>query len=338
MIVAEFFHKLAEPIIVRGKIVKNRVVVPPMADFGMTDKDGCINERHIEHYGAFAAGGAGLIITEACAVSEMNEPRNTIYLYDDDCISEMKLLAKVTKENKAVTLVQLLNSGLCIMSEKQICEISRDKFLQYKADFVSAAVRCQKAGFDGVELHAAHGFYLNQIVETSTRSDEYGGCFENRIRILLELIEEIKRSCGKDFIISVRFGNRNMQELLQTAVAIEKAGGDILNVSTGCFGAYTAPERYPYDNKIYAASLVKRAVTIPVICVGNITSGAQAELILENDFADLIAVGRGHLCDSAWASKAIQGESVNLCRNCRTCMWYIDGRKCPAVRSASERN
>lgn len=330
------FKKLASSFIVNGKTIKNRVVVPPMADFGMTANDGLVNERHVQHYGAFASGGAGLIIIEACTVSNMNEPRNTIGVFDDSCIPGMSALAKAVKLNQSVALVQLLNSGLSIMQEKTISEISREKFLAYKADFISAAVRCKNAGFDGVELHAAHGFYLNQIIETSTRADEYGGSFENRIRIVQELITEIKAICGKDFIVAVRFGNQNIQELLQCAQAIEKSGGDILDVSTGCTGYDDIPVDFPFDSKIYAASLVKRAVNIPVICVGDITSGEQAEQILEFDFADMTAVGRGHLCDPRWAQKATANETPNLCRNCRTCMWYIDGRKCPALKRNGE--
>lgn len=304
-----------------------------MADFGATASDGLVNERHIRHYGAFAAGGAGLIVVEACAVSGMSETRNTIGLFSDRCIPGMGLLARAAKANRAVALVQLLNAGLHIMPEKEIAQIDRKKFLRYKADFISAAVRCRQAGFDGVQLHAAHGFYLNQIVETSARTDEYGGSFDNRIRIIRELIAEIKSACGKDFIVSVRFGNRNMRELVKTAETIETAGGDILDVSTGSSEYRGVPADFPFDERIYAALLVKKIAGIPVVCVGNITPGEQAEQILAADFADMAAVGTGHLCDPAWARKVLSGEIPNPCRNCRTCMWFVDGSKCPVVRS-----
>ena len=326
------FNLITSPIIINGQTINNRVVVPPMADFGMTLSDGLVNERHIKHYSDLSSGGAGLIIIEACAVSNMYETRNTIGIFDDSCISGMSKLAKKIKSNQTMVLVQLVNSGLSIMPEETIAQISRENFLSYKADFISAAVRCKKAGFDGVELHAAHGFYLNQIVETSTRTDQYGGNFENRIRIIQELISEIKAICGKDFIVAVRFGNHNIHELLQGAQAIEKAGGDILDISTGCSEYHDTPVDFPYDSKIYAASLVKRVITIPVICVGNITTGEQAEQILELGYADMTAVGRGHLCDPYWTQKVIVGEKPNLCISCRNCMWYIDGRRCPAIK------
>ena len=326
------FEQLTMPIKVNQTIIKNRVVVPPMADFGMTEASGRINERHLQHYGSFADGGAGLIIIEACVVSKMKEPRNTIRLYDDTCISGLSKLAEVTKRNQTVSIVQLLNNGLKLMTENTIAEISREKLLKYKEDYISAAYRCKKAGFDGIELHAAHGFFLNQVIEMNMRKDEYGGAFENRVRLLQELILEIKQRCGSDFIVAVRFGNRNLQELLETAKAIEEANGDVLDVSTGTYEYGNIPLDFLYDKKIYAASLVKKNVNIPVIGVGGIQTGEQAEEVLKKGYADLVAVGRGHLCNPNWTKKVFQGEKIDLCRDCGTCMWYIDGRKCPVVR------
>lgn len=326
---------LAAPITIRGIQIKNRIAVPAMADFGMTEEDGTVNERHLERYGAYAKNDAGLVIIEACAVSKMPEPRNTIGIFDDRCISGMTALAKKVKQNGSVSLVQIMETGLCTMAEESIAQISREKFVKYKEDFVTASVRVQKAGFDGIEIHAAHGMYLNEIIETSTRNDEYGGTFENRIRILKELIEEIRKACGSSFLISVRFGNRDLKELVEIAKAIQEAGADLLDVSTGMGRYLETPANFSYDSKIYAASLVKRIANIPVICVGDIMTGQQAEEILEEGISDMIAVGRGFLCDPAWARKALIGEIPNLCRKCRSCQWYIDGRRCPAILQQS---
>ncbi len=320
---------LAQPLEICGRKIKNRVVVPPMADFGMTEPDGLVNRRHIERYGAYAKGGAGLIIIEACAVTKMPEPRNTIGLFSDDCLPGLKKLAQAATENGAVTLVQLMETGLSTMPYHTIAEIPEKEFLRYKEDFIRAAVRCKQVGFDGIELHAAHGMYLNQIIETSERQDGYGGSFEGRIRLLAELVREIKKLCGESFIVAVRFGNPDYDELVKTAITIEQAGGDLLDVSTGMSGYRNIPSQFPFDSKIYAASLVKDKVLLPVIGVGNIQTGEQAERVLESKYADMAAIGRGHLCDSTWANKALHGERPILCRKCKTCMWYIDGRKCP---------
>lgn len=327
---------LSSPFLLKGHQIKNRIVVPPMADFGATDTDGLVNSRHLKRYTEFAAGGAGLIITEACTVCQVHEERNTIGVFDDSCITGMAQLAKVIKQNNTVALVQLLNAGINYLPYRSIEEIPSDVFYKYKQEFIDAAIRCKKAGFDGVELHAAHGFYLNQVIETSERTDGYGGTFNCRVRLLSELIQEIRQQCGSDFIIAVRFGNHSTDELIATGKIIEAAGGDILDISSG-MGAYQKPEDFPFDSKIFAASCVKKEVSLPVICVGNIDGGEVAEQVLQDGYADLIAVGRGHLCDPAWGNKVLHGKEPIKCLHCRNCMWYIDGEKCPAVKERRKR-
>ena len=223
------------------------------------------------------------------------------------------------------------------MKENRIDDITRTDFLRYKNAFVSAAFRCQAAGFDGIELHAAHGMYLDEVVETSERMDEYGGSFENRVRLLTELITEINKTCGKDFIIAVRFGNPNYEELLKTADAVQAAGGDLLDVSSGMGRYLDVPIGFTHDSKVYAASLVKAHTKLPVICVGSIFAGDEGEAILKEGLADMIAVGRGSLADPAWARKTLAGESPNPCLRCKSCMWYMDGALCPARRKENEK-
>lgn len=267
---------------------------------------------------------------EACSVLRMSENRDTLCLENDDCIPGMKRLADVIHHYPTVTLVPIMLTGLSTMKENRIDEITRTDFLRYKNAFISAAQRCQTAGFDGIELHAAHGMYLDEVLETSERMDEYGGSFENRVRLLTELIAEIREKCGKDFIIAVRFGNPNYEELLKTADAVQAAGGDLLDVSSGMGRYRDVPSGFHYDGRIYAASLVKAHTKLPVICVGNIFTGDEGEAILKEGLADMIAVGRGSLADPAWARKTLAGESPNPCLRCIICMWYIDGALCPA--------
>lgn len=328
---------LNEPLLICGTEVKNRIVVPPMSDFGTIAPDGLVHQRHIDRYEAYAKGGAGLVIVEACSVLRMLENRDTLCLENDDCISGMKRLADVIHHYPAVTLVQIMLTGLSTMKENRIDEITRTDFLRYKNAFVLAALRCQTAGFDGIELHAAHGMYLDEVIETSERMDEYGGSFENRIRLLTELIAEIREKCGKDFIIAVRFGNPNYEELLKTADAVQAAGGDLLDVSSGMGRYPDVPFNFAHDGKVYAASLVKAHTKLPVICVGNIFSGNEGEAILKEGLADMIAVGRGSLADPAWAKKTLAEEAPNPCLRCKNCMWYIDGTLCPARRKENEK-
>lgn len=267
---------------------------------------------------------------EACSVLRMPENRDTLCLESDDCIPGMKLLADVIHRYSAAALVQIMLTGLSTMKENRIDEITRTDFLRYKDAFVSAALRCQAAGFDGIELHAAHGMYLDEVIETSERKDEYGGCFENRVHLLTELIAEIKKTCGKDFVVAVRFGNPNYEELLKTADAVQAAGGDLLDVSSGMGRYPDVPIGFTHDSKVYAASLVKAHTKLPVICVGNIFTGDEGEAILKEGLADMIAVGRGSLADPAWSKKTLAGETPNPCLHCKICMWYMDGALCPA--------
>lgn len=274
---------------------------------------------------------------EACSVLRMPENRDTLCLENDDCIPGMKLLADVIHRYSAVALVQIMLTGLSTMKENRIDEITRTDFLRYKNAFASAALRCQKAGFDGIELHAAHGMYLDEVIETSERMDEYGGSFENRVRLLTELIAEIREKCEKDFIIAVRFGNPNYEELLKTADAVQAAGGDLLDVSSGMERYLDVPIGFTHDSKVYAASLVKAHTKLPVICVGSIFTGDEGEAILKEGLVDMIAVGRGSLADPAWARKTLAGESPNPCLRFKSYMWYMDGALCPARRKENEK-
>jgi len=323
---------LAASLSICDKKIHNRIVVPPISDFGVVSPDGRITDRHIERYSAFAEGGAGLVIIEACSVLKMPENRDTLFLENDDCIPGMKRLADAIHRYPTVTLVQIMLTGLATLPENSIAEISREHFLQYKASFLSAAVRCKAAGFDGIELHAAHGMYLDEVIEANGRVDEYGGNFENRIRLLTELIAGLKETCGEKFIVAVRFGNPDREELLKTAYAIQDAGGDLLDVSSGMGRYPDVPSVFFYDSKVHAASLVKAHTKLPVICVGNIFSGDDGEAILEAGLADMVAIGRGSLADPAWARKTLAGERPNPCLRCKNCIWYKNGALCPARR------
>ena len=266
----------------------------------------------------------------------MPENRDTLCLESDGCIPGMKLLADVIHRYSAVALVQIMLTGLSTMKENRIDEICRTDFLRYKDAFVSAALCCRVAGFNRMEFHAAHGMYLDEVIETSERMDEYGGSFDNRVRLLTELIAEIRERCGKDFIVAVRFGNPSYEELLKTADAVQAAGGDLLDVSSGMGRYLDVPSGFPYDGKVYAASLVKAHASLPVICVGNIFTGDEGEAILKEGLADMIAVGRGSLANPAWARKTLAGESPNPCLRCKNCMWYMNGALCPARRRENE--
>lgn len=206
--------------------------------------------------------------------------------------------------------------------------------------FVSAAGRAKKAGADGVELHAAHGYLLQQFLSpyTNRREDEYGGTLTNRMRLLKEIIDGIRSECGADFPISVRLSVEEyydrigypgqgitLDEGVKMAKRLEDFGIDVINVSSGSYDtAQTScePIGFPTGWRKYLAKAVKEQVKIPVIAANLIRTPEQAEAQLSEGTQDFIAMGRSFLSDPQWAKKAMEGRSgeINRCICCLRCM------------------
>lgn len=206
--------------------------------------------------------------------------------------------------------------------------------------FVSAAGRVKKAGADGVELHAAHGYLLQQFLSpyTNRREDEYGGTLTNRMRLLKEIIDGIRSECGADFPISVRLSVEEyydrigypgqgitLDEGVKMAKKLEDFGIDAINVSSGSYDtAQTScePISFPTGWRKYLAKAVKEQVKIPVIAANLIRTPEQAEAQLSEGTQDFIAMGRSFLSDPQWAKKAMEGRSgeINRCICCLRCM------------------
>ncbi len=207
--------------------------------------------------------------------------------------------------------------------------------------FVDAAERAQKAGFDGVELHAAHGYLFEQFLSpwTNRRTDEYGGSLENRCRVLKEVITGIHERCGKDFPVTVRLTVDEFYEKLghpergirlpegvEIARALESYGAAALNVSiAGQDTTFLVTESLRYDPgwRNYLTRAVKEAVSIPVIGVSVTRTPEQAERQLENGDQDFIGLGRPLLADPDWAGKAREGKSAGITR-CIGCLYCMD--------------
>ncbi len=342
---------------IENKQLKNRIVVPPLVVFGLED-DGSdqVQEAHIKHYSELAMGGAGLIIVESITTWPIHEKRAMISAYDDRFVDGLTRLAKACKQNNTVALGQITNTGLELMPYMSLKEMPVDELKKTLDNFVISAINCKKAGFDGVELHAAHGFYLNQILELNNREDEYG----DGNAVLSNIIRKIKESCGRDFIVDVRMGNHDIEALIESAEAAEKAGADLLHISRGAWSdgeeslskheekaqllhspqpIEGLPEGFEYEYTVYMASRVKPNVSIPVICVGGIKRAAQAEDILAKGYADLVALGRQQLADPNWTNKVRDGIEPDYCIDCKTCKWMIDGTgtKCAARIIAKRR-
>lgn len=211
-------------------------------------------------------------------------------------------------------------------------------------EFIAAAVRAKKAGADGVELHATHGYLLQQFLSpfTNRRTDAYGGSFNNRCRIVKNIINGIKAQCGSDFPVSVRLTVDEFEDKIghyergyhiydgiAYAKAFEKFGADAINVSIGSTDTLFLVEesmRYPLGWRRNLAKAIKEAVSIPVIAVGVIRTPSQAEAILEEGCQDFIGLARSLLADPQWVIKAQEDreDEISRCIGCMRCMESVD--------------
>jgi len=210
--------------------------------------------------------------------------------------------------------------------------------------FVKAAERCKKSGFDGVEIHGAHGYLVQQFLSTRTnkRTDEYGDSFENRFRFLKEIICGIKEKCGRDFPLSVRLSvdefyedcegddrGITLEEGVRIAKAVEGCGADAINVSSGTYetlNKWLEPVTYTPGWRKYLAAEVKKHVAIPVIAANLIRSPQQANEQVAEGVQDFVGMGRPFLCDPYWVKKAKESreDDIVTCINCLHCFETVN--------------
>ena len=218
--------------------------------------------------------------------------------------------------------------------------LRRSEIKKLVGQFVAAAVRCKKAGVDGVELHGTHGYLIQQFLSPNTnkRTDEYGGSFENRLRFLREIVEGIHRECG-DYPIIVRLtvdecydriGKEGKGYGLETGVAyakaIEKMGVDALDVSSASYDTFNywlEPTSFESGWRKYMAAAVKKEVKIPVLAADIIRTPDFAEQLLEEGVQDFVSLGRPHIADPHWANKAMNGRAEDI-RRCICCLYCIE--------------
>ena len=207
-------------------------------------------------------------------------------------------------------------------------------------DFIDAAERCRKAGVDCVELHAGHGYIIQQFLSphTNRRTDEYGGSFENRLRFIREIIEGIRSRCGRDYPLTVRLTADEMYDRVgrpgvgygietgkQIAKRLEELGVDAINVTSACYDAYNywlEPTSFEPGWRKYLAREIKSVVSIPVIAANVIRTPDQAEKQLEEGDQDFVASARAFICDPHWVEKAASGraDEIRRCIGCLNCI------------------
>ncbi|MCD8349101.1 MAG: NADH:flavin oxidoreductase/NADH oxidase [Planctomycetaceae bacterium] len=328
---------LFSPIAIGPLTLTNRIVVPPMCMYSGTT-DGHATDWHLQHYGSLALSGAGLVIVEATAVLPEGRISNRdIGLWSDDSAASVADLVKRIRAFSDTPLaVQLGHAGRKggrdgisddtlpperggweLVAPSALCyggafpkpkALDTAGILRVVDAFAAAAARADAAGYDAVEVHAAHGYLLHQFLSpiSNKRDDEYGGSFENRIRLTLEVFKAVQNTLPKGKPVGVRIsgsdwveGGWNVDESVRLSRELEALGCAYIHVSGGGLSLDQTLNVGP-GYQIGMAAEIKHAVSIPVIGVGLITEAAQAETIVRSGMADMVAIGRGMLFNPRW--------------------------------------
>ena len=342
--------RLYTPFKVNKLELKNRVIMSPMS-IGHT-VDGFIMDDVVEFYKRRAQGGVGLIIFANMQWDKLRyNPNHGAMLTDEKYIPSLKKLTDAIHEGGSKVFAQLMHRGRCanrasIQGEQAVApspipgrfthfEMPKELTVEEIKEFVDwqaeAAVIAKTAGFDGVEIHAAHGYLVNQFMSphTNHRTDKYGGDFFNRMRFISEIIISIRFACGADFPVSVRMNGTDFwddgndeKECQHIARYLESLGVASLNISSGSYeSGWSIIEPYPYQEgwKKHLAKGIKECVHIPVIAVNTVKHPAHAEAMLEEGVSDFVGVARGNLCDPEFGNKAKRGDDARV-RKCIGCM------------------
>lgn len=349
------FPHLFEPIQIGKTTVKNRIFMPPLST-NLADK-GYVTDALVEHYSNRARGGVGLIVTEVTTV----EPTYTylpgdMSIYDDSYIPGWKKLVDAVHKYDTKILSQLFHPAYMafpVPGTPQLIAPSNvgpyyaksapravtvEELHVLVRQFGEAALRFKKAGGDGVEIQCAHahgllGGFLTPLY--NKRTDEYGGDINGRLRLTLEVIREVRKQCGDDFIIDVRIsgdeyseGGLTLNDMIYVSKQLEKEGVDFLHVSGGNTikrgSSMPAPGTSPAPHA-HASEEIRKNVHIPVATVARINEPWVADELIADGKADICMIGRANLCDSEFANKAREGrtDDIRPCIGCGRCLTGI---------------
>jgi 2,4-dienoyl-CoA reductase-like NADH-dependent reductase (Old Yellow Enzyme family)/thioredoxin reductase len=355
------YSQLFSPITIRKHEIPNRVVLAPMGT-RFNNHDGSVSERYVNYMRARAQGGAGLLITENTHLRHEYTQTSSMGAYHDRLICGLSRLPHAVHPFGSKIILQIsIHGGTAqerVIGTQPVApsaiesplypQIPRELHIEEIEELIDAYVqgawRGWRAGFDGVEVHAAHGYLLTQFVSphTNHRTDAYGGNFENRMRAPSEIVNRIRKVCGEDFIIGFKYnGYENIANGVDPALAcrigrhMEKVGIDYLHVASlggpitlGETPTYPAvPSLYTLERNplIELSEKVKAEVAVPVIAAGGFNRPEDAEATLERNAADLVAVGRAFLADPDWGYKARHAhlENIRPCIKCNQCHLYM---------------
>jgi NAD(H)-dependent 7beta-hydroxy-3-oxo-delta4-cholenoic acid oxidoreductase len=351
------FPNLLQPIKIGNMTVKNRIAMSPMSlrIANIRHADGTPSNKLINFWEARAKGGVGLIITDVLTPDpDYCYLGPTLALSTDTQIDSIRRLTDVIHKHGAKVIPQLTHpgpgslrgllfnkevvgpsKGVNVQTGSPIRELSIEEIEKIIDQFGDTAKNAKKAGFDGVELHCAHSYMLLGSFLSparNKRTDKYGGALEGRMRLPLEVIKNIKKKAGEDFPVIVRMSGdeiiedgNHLADTICIARTFCEAGVDALEISGGSYPEtpyWVMPcQGMPSAINADFASEIKKAVNIPVLCVGGIRTPDMAESLIATGKADMIVMGRALLADPEWANKSMNGDIDNIC----PCIGCSDG-------------
>jgi 2,4-dienoyl-CoA reductase-like NADH-dependent reductase (Old Yellow Enzyme family)/thioredoxin reductase len=346
---------LFSPFQIRGRALQNRIVMPALASF-LIENDGTITEKTIEHYRLRAAGGPGMVIVEACAVSpEGVVSPHQARIDDDRFVEGLSKIAAVIRAEGAVPAIQIHHGGrqtsVKVIKQKPLapsplpCPAIRGDVEPLTVEgierlvmkFGEAASRAMDAGFDLIEIHGAHGYLINQFLSrfSNIREDAYGGDTTGRARFAKEVLEEVRRRVGDEVPISFKISAQEfvphgltVKESIRILEILTSAGMDIVQVSAGNDATpewIAQPMFMDQGCLVNSAYEIKKALGLPVMAVGRINHPVLANDIIASGKADLVCIGRGLIADPEMPRKAKEGrlDELRTCLACNTCMESI---------------
>jgi len=325
---------VSQPIRIAGVTAKNRIVMPPMATY-MAGENGQVSQENLDYYAARARGGhIGIITTEHFFITQQGKAKERqISIASDTMTDGLKKLTACLHQSGSLAVAQLNHAGTAALRKvtgmdpagpsairpagsqedaEGVRAMTADEIHALPGLFAAATGRAEKAGYDGVEIHAAHGYLLDQFYSplTNKRTDEYGGELMNRIRIIREVLRAVREETGPSYMVGLRLGGcdymeggATIEDAVKACQILEKDGLDYLSLTGGMCRYMRRGMNFPgYFGDLSEA--VRKKVSIPVLLTGGVKDIADADHLIGEGKADLIGVGRALLKDPEWADRA----------------------------------
>ena len=344
-------HLLA-PLDLGFTTLKNRVLMGSMHTGLEEVEDG--HERMAAYFGERAKGGVGLIVTGGIGPNtEGGTHPNTKKLVSDDDIAGHRQITDAVHEHDGKICLQILHTGRYAYSPDQVAPsaikapinpftpraLTDAEVYKQIDDFVFTSLQAQKAGYDGVEIMGSEGYFLNQFIaaRTNQRDDDWGGSYENRIRLPIEVVRRVREAVGKHFIIIFRLsmldlvqGGSTAEEVIQLGQAVEKAGATIINTGIGWHEAQipTIATKVPRAAFTWVTAHFRKSLSVPVITSNRINTPDVAEAVLARGDADMVSMARPFLADPEFVLKAQENraDEINTCIGCnQACLDHVFG-------------